>query len=100
MPPLAARSPPLHLLEYTEFPLVLQYAAYMVLCHFDSRTAITLVLAGQPELRELLRYAAFAAVRQRIRISFHMPPMTLPGDLRLHRPPHRPLWAPRLDPRR
>ena len=35
------------------------------------------MLAGQPELRELLRYAAFAAVRQRIRISFHMPPMTL-----------------------
>ena len=46
--------------------------------HFDSRTAITFVLAGQPELRELLKYATFAAVRQRIRISFHMLPMTLP----------------------
>ena len=49
----------------------------MVNFHFDSRTAITFVLAGQPELRELLKYATFAAVRQRIRISFHMPPMTL-----------------------
>ena len=36
------------------------------------------MLAGQPELRELLKYATFAAVRQRIRISFHMLPMTLP----------------------
>ena len=52
-------------------------AAYLTNFHFDSRTAITFVLAGQPELRELLKYAAFAAVRQRIRISYHMPPMTL-----------------------
>ena len=50
----------------------------MVNFHFDSRTAITFVLAGQPELRELLAYAPFAAVRQRIRISYHMPPMSLP----------------------
>ena len=50
----------------------------MVNFHFDSRTAITFVLAGQPELRELLKYATFAAVRQRIRISFHMLPMSLP----------------------
>ena len=35
------------------------------------------MLAGQPELRELLKYAPFAAVRQRIRISYHMPPMSL-----------------------
>ena len=49
----------------------------MVNFHFDSRTAITFVLAGQPELRELLKYSAFAAVRQRIRISYHMPPLTL-----------------------
>ena len=49
----------------------------MVNFHFDSRTAITFVLAGQPELRELLKYAPFAAVRQRIRISYHMPPMSL-----------------------
>ena len=50
----------------------------MVNFHFDSRTNITFILAGQPELRELLKYAPFAAVRQRIRISYHMPPMTLP----------------------
>ena len=49
----------------------------MVNFQLDSRTAITFVLAGQPELRELLKCAAFAAVRQRIRISYHMPPMTL-----------------------
>ena len=53
-------------------------AAYLTNFHFDSRTAITFVLAGQPELRELLKYATFAAVRQRIRISFHMLPMSLP----------------------
>ena len=49
----------------------------MVNFQFDSRTAITFVLAGQPELRELLKYAPFAAIRQRIRISYHMPPMSL-----------------------
>ena len=62
---------PWHLLR--NMPL----AAYMVNFHFDSRTAITFVLAGQPELRELLKYSAFAALRQRIRISYHMPAMTL-----------------------
>ena len=35
------------------------------------------MLAGQPELRELLKYIPFVAVRQSIRISYHMPPMTL-----------------------
>lgn len=45
--------------------------------HFDSRTAITFVLAGQPELRESLKYAPFASLRQRIRISYQMPPMDL-----------------------
>ena len=49
----------------------------MVNFQFDARSNITFVLAGQPELRELLKYAAFAAVRQRIRISYHMPPMSL-----------------------
>ena len=58
-------------------PAALTAIKSMVNFHFDSRTAITFVLAGQPELRELLKYAAFAALRQRIRISYHMPPMTL-----------------------
>ena len=58
-------------------PTALTAIKSMVNFHFDSRTAITFVLAGQPELRELLKYAAFAALRQRIRISYHMPPMTL-----------------------
>ena len=49
----------------------------MVNFQFDTHTTITFVLAGQPELRELLKYAPFAAVRQRIRISYHMPPMSL-----------------------
>ena len=49
----------------------------MVSFHFDASTVITFVLAGQPELRESLKYAAFAALRQRIRIAYHMPPMTL-----------------------
>ena len=59
-------------------PTALTAIKSMVNFHFDSRTAITFVLAGQPELRELLKYATFAAVRQRIRISFHMLPMSLP----------------------
>ena len=33
MPPLAARSPPLHLLEHTEYPPVLHHAAYSVSRH-------------------------------------------------------------------
>ena len=74
----------------------------MVNFHFDSRTAITFVLAGQPELRELLKYSAFAAVRQRIRISYHMPPLTLQETCSYidHLTTHRALWAPRLDLRR
>ena len=58
-------------------PTALTAIKSMVDFHFDSRTAITFVLAGQPELRELLKYTAFAAVRQRIRISYHMPALTL-----------------------
>ena len=46
----------------------------MVNFAFDTRNSITFVLAGQPELRELLSYAP---LRQRIRISYHMPPMAL-----------------------
>ena len=53
-------------------PTALTAIKSMVNFHFDSRTAITFVLAGQPELRELLKYATFAAVRQRIRISFEV----------------------------
>ena len=49
----------------------------MVNFAFDTKNSITFVLAGQPELRELLRYATFASLRQRIRISYHMPAMTL-----------------------
>ena len=49
----------------------------MVNFAFDTRNSITFVLAGQPELRELLRYASFASLRQRIRISYHMPAMAL-----------------------
>ena len=81
-------------------PTALTAIKGMVNFHFDSRTAITFVLAGQPELRELLKYATFAAVRQRIRISFHMLAHVLAGNVLLHRPPHRTLWAPHLDLRR
>ena len=49
----------------------------MVNFAFDTKNSITFVLAGQPELRELLRYASFASLRQRIRISYHMPAMAL-----------------------
>ena len=114
MPTPAARSPPLRLPKHSELPLpsitrhirsvgigpYMPLAAYMVNYEFDSRSNITFVLAGQPELRELLKYAPFAAVRQRIRISYHMPPMSLQENLQLHRPPHRSLRTSRLALRR
>ena len=49
----------------------------MVNFDFDSATPISFILAGQPELRELLRYAQFRSLRQRIRISYHMQPLGL-----------------------
>ena len=80
MPPLAARSPPLHLLEHTEFPLVLLHAAYSIGRHrpdmplaayltnfeMDSRLVVSLVLAGQPHLRLLLRRPEQAAIAHRL----------------------------------
>ena len=72
----------------------------MVNFHFDSRTAITFVLAGQPELRELLKYSAFAAVRQRIRISYHMPPLSLQETCSYIDHHTAPLRPPHLDLRR
>jgi len=45
--------------------------------NFDSHSPITFVLAGQPELRTLLGYAQFLSLRQRIRISCHMHPLSL-----------------------
>jgi type II secretory pathway predicted ATPase ExeA len=49
----------------------------MVNFSFDSSTPITFVLAGEPQLTELLKYAQFLSLRQRIRISYHMQPMSL-----------------------
>lgn len=58
-------------------PAALSAIKSMVNFHFDSQTPITFVLAGQPELRDLLTYAPFVSLRQRIRIAYHMPPMAL-----------------------
>jgi type II secretory pathway predicted ATPase ExeA len=49
----------------------------MVNFGFDTPPPITFVFAGQPELRETLRYSQFLPLRQRIRISYPMQPMGL-----------------------
>lgn len=43
----------------------------------DSRTRITFILSGQPELRARLKLAQYHALRQRIRLFYHMKPMSL-----------------------
>ena len=49
----------------------------MVNFAFDTKNSITFVLARPTRARELLRYVSFASLRQRIRISYHMPAMAL-----------------------
>ena len=43
----------------------------------DSRTRITFILAGQPELLAILGYSHFDLLRARIRLSNHLSPMTI-----------------------
>jgi len=43
----------------------------------DSQTRITFVLSGQPELRARLKLAQYYALKQRIRLFYHMKPMAL-----------------------
>ncbi len=43
----------------------------------DSQNRITFILAGQPELLTLLSYSHFDSLRDRIRLSHHISPMTL-----------------------
>jgi type II secretory pathway predicted ATPase ExeA len=43
----------------------------------DSRTRITFILSGQPELRARLKLAQYHALKQRIRLFYHMKPMAL-----------------------
>jgi type II secretory pathway predicted ATPase ExeA len=43
----------------------------------DSRTRITFILSGQPELRARLKLAQYHALKQRIRLFYHMRPMSL-----------------------
>ena len=44
---------------------------------FDSKSCVSFILSGQPELRSRLRLTHFLALKQRIRIFFHMKPLTL-----------------------
>lgn len=44
---------------------------------FDSTNKITFILAGQPELKAKLKLIQFLALKQRIRLFFHMSAMTL-----------------------
>jgi type II secretory pathway predicted ATPase ExeA len=43
----------------------------------DSQTRITFILSGQPELRARLKLAQYYALKQRIRLFYHMKPMAL-----------------------
>ncbi len=43
----------------------------------DSQTRITFILCGQPELRGRLKLAQYHALKQRIRLFYHMKPMAL-----------------------
>jgi type II secretory pathway predicted ATPase ExeA len=43
----------------------------------DSQSKIAFILSGQPELRARLRLSQFLPLLQRIRLSFHMKPMSL-----------------------
>ena len=49
----------------------------MVNFDFDSANRITFILAGQPELKAQLKLIQFIALRQRIRLFFHMKAMSL-----------------------
>ena len=49
----------------------------MVNFHFDSQNKITFILSGQPELKAKLKYSQFSALKQRIRVFFHMESMSL-----------------------
>ncbi len=48
----------------------------MVNFHFDSQNKITFILSGQPELKAKLKYSQFSALKQRIRVFFHMESMS------------------------
>jgi len=43
----------------------------------DSQTRITFILSGQPEIRARLKLAQYHALKQRIRLFYHMKPMSL-----------------------
>jgi len=43
----------------------------------DTQSRITFILAGQPELRGRLKLAQYYALKQRIRLFYHMKPMAL-----------------------
>jgi len=43
----------------------------------DSQHRITFIIAGQPELKAILKYSKFLALKQRIRLFFHMQGLSL-----------------------
>lgn len=43
----------------------------------DSRNKVTILLSGQPELKDKLMYSMFAAIRQRIKLDISLNPMSL-----------------------
>jgi len=44
---------------------------------FDSENRLAFILCGQPELKATLKYSRFLAVKQRIRLFFHMQGLSL-----------------------
>jgi type II secretory pathway predicted ATPase ExeA len=78
-----------HVPELTKTPLIIiddaqEMADGAFMCiktmtnfDFDSKSYVSFILSGQPELRSRLRLTQFLALTQRIRIFFHMKPMSL-----------------------
>ena len=78
-----------HIPELSKTPLVIiddaqEMADNALMCiksmtnfDFDSKCCLSFILSGQPELRSRLKLTQFMALTQRIRIFFHMKPMSL-----------------------
>lgn len=52
---------------------MLEELRFLLNFHMDSYTPMSLVLAGQPELKETLKKQALTAITQRINLRFHLP---------------------------
>lgn len=54
---------------------------FLLNAEMDSASRLILILLGQPDLALKLRFAPFDALRQRIGVSFHLPPFDLASSI-------------------